>query len=189
MREFILPFALVLAAGAHAADDTAAGPGSASGAPFKRHSLSLGVGAGPVSQVAPTEPKDGMVFVEGSYEYRLDKAFGIVGKVHFGDDYAIIGRSRTITSLQLSLKARAPISTRWSAYGRLGANVYRTRLSGSDFLSDPIPARTDKGVGLVPAAGLEFNAFNGFLLGIEAQYLPMKDLNVLGFGLAVGYSF
>lgn len=44
MREFILPFTLMLAAGAHAADDTAAGPGSALDVPFKRHSLSLGAG-------------------------------------------------------------------------------------------------------------------------------------------------
>lgn len=189
MRHLILMVALVLAAGAHAADDAATGTGSTLDVPFKTHNMSLGVGGDRVSHVVPSEFENALTFVEATYEYRFDKTFGVVGKVHLGSALVDLGRNTKLTSLQLSLKARAPISTRWSAYGRLGANVYRTRFSGTVIFSPPTPTRTNKSVGLVPAAGFEFNAFNGFLFGIEAQYLPMKDFDVLGVGVSVGYSF
>lgn len=189
MRHLILMVALVLAAGAHAADDAATGPGSTLDVPFKTHNISLGVGGDRVSHVVRTEIEDGLYVAEATYEYRLDKTYGIVAKVHLGENASPLIRDLKLTSLQLSFKARAPISTRWSAYGRLGVNVYRTRFSGTELFLPPRPARTTRGVGPVPAAGLEFNAFNGFLFGVEMQYLPMKDLNVLSLVYSVGYSF
>lgn len=161
----------------------------------KHHSLGYQLGLGSIRTDLASE-EDGHLFFQGvTYGYQFSSNWTMSAGVVKGEEvlYCIITcfpeaeipyRTIDFKSYMLSIKGSLPFSKRWSVYGKLGGNYFKSEFTGNNRYSV-----TKNGTGALLATGFDFRAYNGFGLSLEAIWLDMKEVNVSGFSVNVSYLF
>ncbi|MCF6193179.1 MAG: outer membrane beta-barrel protein [Kangiellaceae bacterium] len=173
MRYLILIAALITTTMIHAREDTG-----------NKHTYGVSLYAGYISNKLSRDDDTGITLFDFFYEYHFNKNFSVNGKYYTGSTTKEPDVHFALNGFQLSLKAKTAFTSRYSAYGRFGANIY-----SADDKHQRNFVETDNGVGVVAAAGVEFNADNGFTSAVEFQYLPMDFFDSYSLNFSVGYSF
>jgi outer membrane protein with beta-barrel domain len=130
------------------------------------------------------------------YQYKIAEQSSIFSSYTQGSaDYCYLTcfsqeqRDIDWSSLQVNFKRQFSMTKRWSPFVRAGINHYTAELTGY-YSGDPIQRNDIKESGLsyIVAAGLEFEAANGFFIGFEAQHMPMDFVETNTYSLFLGFS-
>jgi len=180
MRYLTLITALIITTTIHAAENTIEDSDNTS---FNKHTYGVSLGLGYAANHLSRDDDTGIGYTDIFYEYHLNKNFSFNGKYYSATTDRAPDVYFDTNGLQLSFKAKTTFTSRFSAYGRFGANIHNVdQASGGN-------NRDDKGIGIAAATGIEFNADNGFTSAVEFQYLPMDFFDSYSLNFSVGYSF
>ena len=158
----------------------------------KQHILSANLGIGSTETDLFTESGDLSTW-SILYGYKYDSTWTINTELIFADDLecfiscmsdVLNIRHIDYNALILNVQGSLPLSERWSMFGKLGFNYYR-----SDFYGGNKPRINNNGLGSFAAAGFNFRAFNGFGLGFEGKKLSMGDIDSTIYSLNFSYMF
>ena len=149
----------------------------------KNHSVGVSTGVGSIRTNLHSEKSTSGSIYGISYTYQYDSTWAInAGYIHGdGFDFCIITclpddemnnlRVSDYNSFILNIKGSLPLSNRWSVFGKVGIDYYK-----SEFSKGYRASMKDSGMGALLATGLEFRTYNGFGVAIEYMWLDMGDI-------------
>ncbi len=180
MRYFIIILIYTLSANLQAFESFSQGSESS----IKKYTLGTTFGTHYAIFDQSNDDSDTLSQFELFYEYHFDKTSSLHTKFYTGSNGNDMPDGEFDASgFQVSYKTQITFFDNWDVYGRVGANIYKTKVAnggGSD---------SSAGLGLVAATGLEYVADNGFLLGANIEYFTAGELDVASLYLSVGFSF